>query len=106
MIQLCQLPNKCQPFDGYSPPSSNKRKDGGEKEVEVLYADGVSYRGWLSSYNFDTRKWIVKLYDDDGTEVNFPDKEVKNIIHHVYSSQSSHYTPSLTKPRSNSKLPY
>ena len=49
-----------------------------KREVEVLYADGVWYRGWLSSHNFETGKWIVQFYDDDETtEVTFPDKEVR-----------------------------
>ena len=42
------------------------------------HIDGVWYRGWLSSYNFETGKWIVKFYDDDETtEVTFPDKDVR-----------------------------
>ena len=46
--------------------------------MEVLYADGVWYRGWLSSYNFETGKWIVQFYDDnETTEVTFPDKDVR-----------------------------
>ena len=46
-----------------------------QQEVEVLYADGTWYRGWLSSFNFQTGKWIVKFYDDnETTEVNFPDE--------------------------------
>ena len=47
--------DKCQHFDGNSLPNSKRTKideNGCEKrEVEVLYADGVWYRGWLSSYN-------------------------------------------------------
>ena len=77
-------PDKCQHFDGNSLLSSKRSKmdeDGCEKrEVEVLYADGLWYRGWLSSYNFETGKWIVQFYDDDETtEVTFPDKEVRII---------------------------
>ena len=35
------------------------------------------YRGWLSSINVITGKWIVPFYDDDETtKVNFPDKDV------------------------------
>lgn len=69
-------------FRWKQPPSSKKKKvdgDGGvKKEVEVLYADGVWYRGWLSSYIFESGKWIVKFYDDDETtEVDFPDKDVR-----------------------------
>ena len=65
-----------QHFDGNSLPNSKRTKideNGCEKrEVEVLYADGVWYRGWLSSYNFETGKWIVQFYDDDETtEVTF-----------------------------------
>ena len=47
------------------------------KEVEVYYDDGKWYRGWLSSFNFNTGKWFVHFYDDsDTTEVKFPDKDV------------------------------
>ena len=47
-------------------------------EVEVWYQDGVWYKGWLSTFNCSTGKWIVKFYDDDETtEVNFPDKDVR-----------------------------
>ena len=53
-------------------PCSNRR------EVEVLYADGIWYRGWLSSYNFEIEKWSVQFYDDNKTtEVNFPNDEVR-----------------------------
>ena len=77
-------PDKCQHFDGNSLLNSKKTKideNGCEKrEVEVLYGDGVWYRGWLSSYNFETGKWIVQFYDDDETtEVTFPDKEVRMV---------------------------
>ena len=27
------------------------------KEIEVLYDNGKWYRGWLSSFNFNTGKW-------------------------------------------------
>ena len=58
--------------EGTKMPPSN------QQEVEVLYADGMWYRGWLSSFNFQTGKWIVKFYDDnETTEVNFPDEEVR-----------------------------
>jgi len=51
------------------------------KEVEVLYADGKWYRGWLSSFNFATGKWKVQFYDDDETtEVTFPDKDVRLVL--------------------------
>ena len=47
------------------------------KEVEVLYVDGKWYRGWLSSFNFNTGKWKVEFYDDsETTEVKFLDKDV------------------------------
>ena len=50
------------------------------KEVEVLYADGKWYRGWLSSFNFNTGKWKVEFYDNSEiTEVKFPDKDVRLI---------------------------
>ena len=34
---------------------------------------------WLSSFNFDTGKWVVQFYDDDDetTEVSFLDKVVR-----------------------------
>jgi len=53
--------------------------DNGRKhDVEVRYNDGVWYRGWLSTFNTVSGKWIVKFYDDDETtEVNFPDKDVR-----------------------------
>ena len=45
------------------------------REVEVSYTDGIWYRRWLSSYNFETGKWIVQFYDDnETTEVNFADE--------------------------------
>ena len=48
------------------------------KNVEVLYSVGLWYKGWLSSSNFETGKWIVMFYDNDkATEVSFPDKEVR-----------------------------
>ena len=48
------------------------------KNVEVLYSDGLWYKGWLSSFNFETGKLVVMFYDDDETtEVSFPDKEVR-----------------------------
>ena len=51
-----------------------------KREVEVLYADEVWYRGWLSSYNFETGKWTVQFYDnDETTKVTFPDKEVRMV---------------------------
>ena len=50
-------------------------KENETKEVEVLYADGVWYCGWLSDFNFDTGKWKVHFYDDnETTEVKFPIK--------------------------------
>ena len=55
-------------------------KKEGSKEVEVLYADGNWYKGWLSSFNFSTGKWKVQFYDDnETTEVKFPDKDVRVI---------------------------
>ena len=43
-----------------------------------MYSDGLWYKGWLSSFNFETGKWVVMFYDDDETtEVSFPDKEVR-----------------------------
>ena len=56
------------------------KEDDGEKRkvVEVLYSDGIWYKGWLSSFNVNTGKWVVQFYDDDETtEVSFPDKEVR-----------------------------
>ena len=48
------------------------------KNVEVLYSDGLWYKGWLSSFNFETGKWVVMFYNDDETiDVSFPDKEVR-----------------------------
>ena len=76
-------PDKIQHFDGISHPSGKISKvdgknEGEKKDVEVLYSDGVWYRGWLSSYNFETGKWIVRFYDDnETTEVSFPDAEVR-----------------------------
>ena len=36
------------------------------KQVEVLYSDGVWYRGWLGDYNFETGKWVelMHFYED------------------------------------------
>ena len=57
-----------------------KKTPEGAKEIEVLYADGRWYRGWLSSFNFNTGKWKVQFYDDNETiEVKFPDKDVRLI---------------------------
>ena len=83
-------PDKKQHFETKSqPPKKAKCKQdsktrkcveldlgNGEKhEVEVCYNDGMWYRGWLSTFNIDTGKWIVKFYDDDETtEVDFPDE--------------------------------
>ena len=59
----------------FQPPQSKMAKKPGNivqegKNVEVLYSDGLWYKGWLSSYNFETEKWF---YDDDETiEVSFP----------------------------------
>ena len=54
---------------------ASKTPPSNQQEVEVLYADGMWYRGWLSSFNFQTGK---KFYDDNETmEVNFPDEEVR-----------------------------
>ena len=52
-----------------------------KREVEVLYADGVWYRGWQClPITLKTGKWIVQFYDDDETtEVTFPDKEVRMV---------------------------
>ena len=72
--------------DSESPPPKKKSKNSKNNEptiekrrdVEVLYDNNIWYRGWLSSFNFETGKWIVKFYDDDDTtEVNFPDKDVR-----------------------------
>ena len=40
------------------PPSKKVKEDDGEKRkvVEVLYSDGIWYKGWLSSFNFNTGK--------------------------------------------------
>ena len=38
-----------------------------EETLEVLYSDEVCYKGWLSSFNFSTGKWIVQFYDDNET---------------------------------------
>ena len=52
--------------------------NGGRHEVEVRYHDGVWYKGWLSTFNCSTRKWLVKFYEDDETtEVFFPGKDVR-----------------------------
>ena len=62
------------------PPLSKKVKEGEKdrRDVEVLYSDGFWYKGWLSSFNFNTGKWIVQFCDDnENTEVSFPDKEVR-----------------------------
>ena len=79
-------PDKRQHFDGAPRKESKKRKgksvpaditSKGDKEVEVLYSDG---KWWLSSFNFETGKWIVQFYDDsETTEVKFPDKDVRVI---------------------------
>ena len=73
-------PDKNQHFDGCVHPRKKSKIDRNEsekKDVEVLYDDGVWYRGWLSSYKFESGKWIVQFYDDNDTiEVSFPDKEV------------------------------
>ena len=61
-------------------PSKKVKEDDGEKRkvVEVSYSDGIWYKGWLSSFNFNTGKWVVQFYDDDETtEVSFPDKDVR-----------------------------
>ena len=51
--------------------------NGRRHEEEVRYHDGVWYRGWLSTVNLITGKWVVRFYDDDEmTGVNFPDKDV------------------------------
>ena len=51
--------------------------NGGRHEEKVRYHDRVWYRGWLSTVNLITGKWVVRFYDDDETtEVNFPDKDV------------------------------
>ena len=49
------------------------------QEGKNVYSDGLWYKGWLSSFNFETEKWVVMFYDDDETtEVSFPaDKEVR-----------------------------
>ena len=41
--------------------SPKKLKEDGEKrrDVEVLYSDGTWYKGWLSSFNFNTGKGHV-----------------------------------------------
>ena len=50
-----------------------------KREVEVYYSDGIWYRGWLSSYNFEIEKWIVHFYDDNEStiEVKFPDADFR-----------------------------
>ena len=64
-------------------PNQKKRKSrsinkSSRKEVEVLYSDGVWYKGWLGDYNFETGKWVVHFYEDnETTEVNSPDDEVR-----------------------------
>ena len=56
----------------------NKSNGTENSEVEVWYDDGNWYRGWLSSFNVITGKWIVKFYDnDDTTEVKFPEEHVR-----------------------------
>ena len=78
-------PDKSEHFIGSDEDLPNpKRNQIGQqcnkdrKEVEVLYSDGVWYRGWLDEYNFETGKWIVNFYEDsETTEVNFPDDEVQ-----------------------------
>ena len=67
---------------GNSKVDDKKDKPDDAKEVEVLYADGKWYKGWLSmsSFNFKTGKWKVYFYDDNKTTaVNFPDKDVRLI---------------------------
>ena len=52
-------------FDDLSKPEKskvaqeNKKESSDKKEVEVLYSDGIWYRGWLGEYNFETGKWKV-----------------------------------------------
>ena len=77
-------PDKKQHFNGghqkkkYNDKTQDKELTVSKKEVEVLYDNGIWYKGWLSSFNFETGKWIVKFYDDnETTEVNFPDKDVR-----------------------------
>ena len=41
--------------------------NGGRHEVEVRYQDGKQDRGWRSTVNIITGKWIVRFYDDDET---------------------------------------
>ena len=53
----------------------SKTSPSNRQEVEVLYADDMWYRGWLSLFNFQTGKWIVK--DNKTMEVNYPDEEVR-----------------------------
>lgn len=87
-VQKFGLPDKNEHFttpldsddDFELPPPPKKVNKDREKrrDVEVLYSDGVWYKGWLSSFNFNTGKWIVQFYDDDETtEVSFLDKEVR-----------------------------
>jgi len=89
-----KLPDKKQHFDnsqlhiekipskkGTSKPGKKSEDltidNGGRHEIEVRYQDGMWYRGWLSSVNVITGKWIVRFCDnDETTEANFPDKDV------------------------------
>ena len=44
------------------------------RDVDVLYDDGIWYRGKVSSFNVNTGKWKMVFYDDgETTEVAFPD---------------------------------
>ena len=68
-------PDKRQYFtnnddDNFEKPSSSKRRKTNcstnknninRREVEVLYADGVWYKGWLSSYNFEKESGLLNF---------------------------------------------
>ena len=72
-------PEKHQYFNGNSLLSRKKRKmwkigSGSTYSMPIEFGTG---NGCLPTYNFKTGKWIVKFYDDNETEVTFPDKEIR-----------------------------
>ena len=74
-------PDKKQHFDNSQQQKITKNENlvidnGGRHEVEVRYHDGIWYRGWLSTVNLITGKWVVRFYNNETTKVNVPDKYV------------------------------
>jgi hypothetical protein len=73
------LPDSDDDFE--LPPPPKKVKEDGEKRRDVEFCIPMEFGkkgGYISSFNLNTRKWIVQFYDDsETTEVSFPDKEVR-----------------------------